>query len=269
MEKTKGKFEVFSAQGGPASGGDSFKKYLLPPIEDIESKPPKKFVIIGLSDCDLEAIIQLDEIMTRPVRDSLYWQRREQAIIVGSDDKNAKKFVEDYKEFLEETMEALLPLGSVASKWADWTKSMRQLLLDSELLANAVEWSHDHKIWDDLAIRCLGCGICTYVCPLCYCFSMEDSVGFDGVCKRCKKWDACTLPNFSKIAGGHDFRPSIKERYYNWFYHKFVRAYKEYGKSQCVGCGRCKSQCPAGIDIYEVLKIILEDYGKYLSAAKN
>jgi ferredoxin len=141
---------------------------------------------------------------------------------------------------------------------------MRQLLLDPELLANAVEWSwkNSPKIWEDLAERCLGCGICTYVCPLCHCFSIEDRVGLDDKCSRCRKWDACTLPGFAKIAGGHSFRPTIKERYYNWFYHKFVRAYKEYGKSQCVGCGRCKKYCPAQIDIQEVLKTILEDYKK-------
>jgi len=143
------------------------------------------------------------------------------------------------------------------------------LLLDSELLADAVEWSRNHKIWDELAEKCLGCGICTYVCPLCYCFSLEDKVGLDDKCSRCRKWDACTLPGFSKITGGHDFRPTLKEKYYNWFYHKFVRAYREYGKSQCVGCERCKSQCPAKIDILEVLKTILEDYGKYLSSQKS
>ncbi|MBU2109907.1 4Fe-4S dicluster domain-containing protein, partial [Patescibacteria group bacterium] len=62
------------------------------------------------------------------------------------------------------------------------------------------------------------------------------------------------------IAGGHSFRPNLKERYYNWFYHKFVRAYREYGKSQCVGCGACKHNCPAKIDIQEVLSVILRDY---------
>lgn len=144
-----------------------------------------------------------------------------------------------------------------------WSKSMRELLVDSELLKDAVEWSRDnHPIWEELRNQCLGCGVCTYVCPICHCFSTEDRVGLDGKCSRCRKWDACTLPGFAKISGGHSFRPTIKERYYNWFYHKFVRAYLEYGKPQCVGCGRCKKYCPAKIDIQEVLKRILDDYKK-------
>jgi predicted aldo/keto reductase-like oxidoreductase len=70
------------------------------------------------------------------------------------------------------------------------------------------------------------------------------------------------LPRFAKIAGGHNFHPTVKERYYNWFYHKFVRAYREYGKAQCVACGNCKKNCPAGIKIGEVLKEIVGDYKK-------
>jgi len=255
LEKLKEKFEVFDLREDKLP----FKKYFLPAEEKMFPipKPPKKFVIFGLNPVDLEALIQLDEIMSKPKEDFYYWQRRKQAIVIGIE-ADMKKLAKEYGEFFEEgnLTEAELPVSS------DWSDSMCQLLIDSELLADAIEWSHSHKIWDELAEKCLGCGICTYVCPLCYCFSLEDKVGLDNKCSRCRKWDACTLPNFSKIAGGHNFRPTLKERYYNWFYHKFVRAYREYGKSQCVGCGRCKNQCPAKIDILEVLKIILEDYKK-------
>jgi len=259
LEKLKEKFEVFDVREDKLL----FKQYFFPAEERIfpVSKPPKKFVVFGLDPLDLEALTQLDEIMSKPKEDFYYWQRRKQALVIGIE-KDMKKLAKDYGEFLEE--------GNLTeTKVSDWTNSMRQLLLDSELLANAVEWSREHKIWEELAGKCLGCGICTYVCPLCYCFSLEDKVGLDDKCSRCRKWDACTLPGFAKIAGGHDFRPTLKERYYNWFYHKFVRAYKEYGKSQCVGCERCRNQCPAKIDILEVLKIILDDYGKYLSSQKS
>ncbi len=224
-------------------GEMSFKKYFLPPSEEIlpVPKPPEKF-ILNLNKIDLEALDQLDEIMSKPKEDFYYWQRRKKAEIVP----------------LEKEEEL-----------TDWQKSMRQILLDPEVLSDAVEWSHNHKIWDELGEKCLGCGICTYVCPLCYCFSMEDKVGLDDKCSRCRKWDACTLPNFAKIAGGFSFRKTLRERYYNWFYHKFVRAYNESGKSLCVGCERCKNQCPAKIDILEVLKTILEDYGKFIQTAKS
>lgn len=143
---------------------------------------------------------------------------------------------------------------------------LRQLLLDSELVKEAVLWSRNKPIWDELAEKCLGCGICTYVCPLCYCFSTEDKKSFDGNrCGRCRKWDACTLPDFALVAGGKNFRPTLKQRYYNWYYHKFVRGYKEFGRPHCVSCGRCQKYCPAEIDIYQVLSRIVADYKKSLN----
>jgi ferredoxin len=267
IAELKKKFDFFDVRNENLP----FKKYFFPATEEIfpVPKPPKKFVIFGLDPIDLEAITQLDEIMSKPKEDFYYWQRRKQALVIGIE-KDMKKLAKDYKEFFKEQEEA--PVGNFVSlktdnkgnltetKVSDWSQSMRQILVDSELLANAVEWSKTHKIWGEITEKCLGCGICAYVCPLCYCFSLEDRISLDDKCSRCRKWDACVLPGFAKISGGHSFRPTIKERYYNWFYHKFVRAYREYGKSQCVGCGRCKNQCPAGINILEILTVILQDY---------
>lgn len=191
---------------------------------------------------------------------------------VFANTKKGNNIVLKNKYFFEEIneMEIKIEVAKVGPSptgegptFAQWSKTMRELLLDSETLKDAVEWSRDnHPIWEELRNQCLGCGICTYVCPICHCFSVEDKIGLDDKCTRCRKWDACTLPEFAKISGGHSFRPTIKERYYNWFYHKFVRGYLEYGKPQCVGCGRCKKYCPAKIDIQEVLRKILEDYKK-------
>lgn len=293
LNRLKENFEVFYTKGEKLP----FKKYFFPPNEEIFTSrdkgsintlnQTKKFVLFGLGYPELEALTQLDEIMSKPNDDYFYLKNRTLSLVIGvvkgemdaapggdvvfqkllgdkyrvwENTARGKNLVKKYKEFFEEDSgnEEVKPLSSKHP----WSASMRKLLLDSEVLADAVENSRGHKIWDELAKKCLGCGICTYVCPLCHCFSMEDSVGLDDVCRRCRKWDACTLPGFSRIAGGHTFRPTIKERYYNWFYHKFVRAYKEYGKSQCVGCGRCKRFCPAGIDIQEVLTEIIKDYKK-------
>ncbi|MEW5907920.1 MAG: 4Fe-4S dicluster domain-containing protein [Patescibacteria group bacterium] len=299
LGELRGKFDFFELKKEDTL---PFKKYFFPPIEEtlkIEKKKIKipetsvlrDFILYGLPFPALEALTQLDEIMEKPNKDYYYFQRREKSIVIGKveekidvapggdivfekikDDvykvwsvtKKGKNLIKDYLKNFEEAQEKndSLPQIPKGTSLSEWSQSMRQLLLDAELLADAVEWSRKHKIWEELAEKCLGCGICTYVCPLCYCFSIEDRIGLDGVCSRCRKWDACTLPNFSKIAGGHSFRPTLKERYYNWFYHKFVRAYREYGKSQCVGCGRCKHNCPAEIDIQEVLTKILEDYKK-------
>lgn len=259
--------------------------------------PTKEFILFGLHLPALETLTYLDEIMEKPNEDFFYWQKRDKATVIGlidnnidaapggdivlqsvhmvggqSDGKLYRVFINNKKgdnivlknnDFFEELDEDTFRIEVIEGPQYEWSKTMRELLVDSELLKDAVEWSWDnHPIWEELRNQCLGCGICTYVCPICHCFSVEDRVGLDDKCTRCRKWDACTLPGFAKISGGHSFRPTIKERYYNWFYHKFVRAYLEYGKPQCVGCGRCKKYCPAKIDIQEVLKRILEDYKK-------
>lgn len=291
-------YKVFNTKQHPPHGGMPFKKFFFPPVEETFTSEKKgslktakftdKFIVYGLNLPNLEALTYLDEIMTKPVEDYFYWQRRNNSTVIGLikegtdampggdvvfqdlGDGNFKvitrtdkgqSLVKKYKTFFAEAADSVLNTRCLTGG-DEWQKTMRDILLDPELLANAVEWSRTHPIWDEMTTTCLGCGVCTYVCPICYCFSIEDKIDLTGKCSRCRKWDACTLPDFSKIAGGHDFRPTIKERYYNWFYHKFVRGYKEYGKPQCVGCGHCKKYCPASIDILEILKTILGDYKK-------
>ncbi|MFA4890462.1 MAG: 4Fe-4S dicluster domain-containing protein [Candidatus Paceibacterota bacterium] len=259
--------------------------------------PTGEFILFGLHLPALEALTYLDEIMGGTNEDFFYFQKRNKATVIGivegemsaapggdivlqsvhivggqqdgkifrvfANTKKGNNIVLKNKDFFEEINENEIKIEPTGNPLPEWSQSMRELLLDSETLKDAVEWSRDnHPIWEELRNQCLGCGICTYVCPICHCFSVEDRVGLDDKCTRCRKWDACTLPGFAKISGGHSFRPTIKERYYNWFYHKFVRAYLEYGKPQCVGCGRCKKYCPAKIDIQEILGKILEDYRK-------
>ncbi|MBL7155306.1 MAG: 4Fe-4S dicluster domain-containing protein [Candidatus Portnoybacteria bacterium] len=267
------------------------KQYFLPPRQEIFVFDKKNQRLTALTDqknlvifCyyldQLEAMTQLDEIMKKPQPDFFYWQKRDQATLVGLIDESVE--VAPGGDIILEKINprqyrvlVLTEKGKKISKnefFKEVAKPQikkypaepnlgKKMLLDSELLAEAVAWSINHKIWDELAKKCLGCGICTYVCPLCHCFSIKDRVSLTGTeCTRCRQWDACTLPGFARIAGGHNFHPTIKERYYNWFYHKFVRAYKEYGKAQCVACGRCKEYCPAGIEIGEVLREIVMDY---------
>jgi len=270
------------------------KQYFFPPQEDlfVFNKKTKKLksldykkeiIIICHYLGQLEAMTQLDEIMEKPNPDFFYWQRREKSVLIGLIDEsidvapggdiilekiNSKQYRtlilnDKGKKIIKNKFFKEIDKPEIKNYPAEENPG-KKMLLDSELLANAVEWSKDHKIWDELAKKCLGCGICTYVCPLCHCFSIEDRVSLDdNECVRCRQWDACTLPEFAKVAGNHNFHKTIKERYYNWFYHKFVRAYKEYGKAQCVACGNCERHCPAGIKIGDVLKEIIEDYKKH------
>ena len=254
----------------------------------------KEFVLFGLSLDDLEAITCMDSIMSVPDKDYYYFRRRDRSLLIGLTDEPfdadappggdiilsksgkgsylalaiTKKGAGALKKYLPRSITAknLPRLHKERRQKQDLSMPrLRELFMDTELLKDAVKWSWRSypKLWKRLAGECLGCGICTYVCPLCHCFSMEDSIDLSGKCaSKCRKWDACTLPGFAKISGGHDFHPAIKERYYNWFYHKFVRSYLEFGRAQCVGCGRCQSECPARIDIEEILVDITERYKK-------
>ncbi|RLG16745.1 hypothetical protein DRN63_03915 [Nanoarchaeota archaeon] len=115
-------------------------------------------------------------------------------------------------------------------------------------------------LWKELVRRCLACGVCTAVCPVCCCFNIYDTINIDmKTFRRIRRWDACTFPEFSLVAGGLNFRPEIKNRIKNWFYDKFKVFPDIIGKFGCVGCGRCITYCPAKIDIRKEISKIWDE----------
>jgi len=269
------------------------KIYFLPANEELfkvtggkvqEEKSKKPFVVFGLNIKDLFAIVQLDQIMSKKPADTFYLKNRETSTLVaiaencvenppGGDLILEKVAGNEYQAtILSEKGRKIANLPVFKEKKVSLKKpspetrtKLDQMLLDGELLARAVEWSRENypEIWERLGKTCLACGICTYVCPLCYCTSTEDKISVDSsVCSRCRVWDACTLPGFAQVASGHNFRPTQKDRYFNWFYHKFVRGYKETGQVLCVACHRCQKYCPAHIDIEKVLDEVVEKFQK-------
>jgi len=124
--------------------------------------------------------------------------------------------------------------------------SIRQLLNDN----------FEHPQWGDVAKRCLACANCTMVCPTCFCATVEDRTDLEGTtATRVRRWDSCFTSDFTKIAGGN-IRLSTRTRYRQWMTHKLANWIDQFGVSGCVGCGRCITWCPVGIDITaEALKI--------------
>ena len=120
----------------------------------------------------------------------------------------------------------------------------------NELLTSNLE----HPRWDEVAKRCLTCTNCTLVCPTCFCTSVEDASDLTGErAERWRRWDSCFTMDFSYIHGG-SVRASAKSRYRQWMTHKLATWIDQFGSSGCVGCGRCITWCPVGIDITEEVR---------------
>jgi ferredoxin len=121
-----------------------------------------------------------------------------------------------------------------------------------ELLYNNLE----HPRWEEVASRCLTCGNCTQVCPTCFCTSVEDVTDLTGErAERWRRWDSCFTTDFSYIHGG-SIRATPRSRYRQWLTHKLASWQDQFDTIGCVGCGRCITWCPVGIDITEEVRAI-------------
>lgn len=108
--------------------------------------------------------------------------------------------------------------------------------------------------WDDFHRKCLGCAVCTYLCPTCHCFDIGDEA-VDVRGERVRNWDSCMFPLFTLHASGHNPRPSRKERFRQRIMHKFNYFVENNGRVACVGCGRCVENCPVNLDVRKVLEM--------------
>lgn len=130
--------------------------------------------------------------------------------------------------------------------------------LERKGLRELLQHNLEHSQWSKVAERCLNCGNCVSVCPTCFCINIEDSTDLDGKsATRLRKWTSCFTKQFSYIHGG-SVRVDAKDRYRQWITHKLSSWEDQFGTLGCVGCGRCITWCPAGIDITEESKALRE-----------
>jgi len=129
--------------------------------------------------------------------------------------------------------------------------------LDRTGLPQALYDAHEHPRWDEVASRCLACTNCTMVCPTCFCHTVEETPDLSHQqTAHTRLWDSCFTQEHGYIHG-KNIRPTIKDRYRMWLTHKLASWIDQFGMSGCVGCGRCITWCPVGIDLTEELPALL------------
>ncbi|MGI6096548.1 MAG: 4Fe-4S dicluster domain-containing protein [Dethiobacteria bacterium] len=256
-----------------------------------EITPQGPAVLFGVRPCDLKGIQLLDNVFLQEPEDSLYKQRRLETTIValtctkpdsscfctlfdidpgaapGADllaTDLGEEFVftaqSEKGESLLEAIATLLEDAEADSKAVEEVRRQAKAAvpthgLDVEGLKEKLDSMFDDPIWGTFYRRCLGCGTCTYLCPTCHCFDIQDHTrGEEGLRFRC--WDSCMFGEFTLMASGHNPRPTQKERVRNRFLHKLNYYPKNFESYACVGCGRCVRKCPVNLDMIEVIKAL-------------
>ena len=254
-------------------------------IEEVKQKIEPK-ILFGIRACDVKGIDYLDEVfLTRGYDDIAYKERRDSLAIIASACYNpgTNCFCESMGvnpteiESADVILREYGPEGYVwevkTPKGEEVTKLIADLLEDEEVklpelksflrqveyegVAEKLKDMFEHPIWDKASEPCQNCGICTYLCPTCYCFDIQvKSWGDEGYRFRC--WDSCMYREYTQMAGGHNPREASKERFRNRFLHKLQFFPERYGPSLCTGCGRCVVVCPVGINITTIIQDIKE-----------
>lgn len=154
--------------------------------------------------------------------------------------------------------EAVTPAeGAQAQTVVEQTRQQMGRSLNTTNLKEKLYQSYEHPRWNEVAQQCLSCANCTMVCPTCFCVTVEDVTDLTGQeAERARVWDSCFTNDFSYIHGG-SLRPNTRARYRQWLTHKLASWQDQFGTSGCVGCGRCITWCPVGLDITAEAKAIV------------
>jgi len=260
-----------------------------------EPPPEGRFAFIGVRACELRAIAIQDRVfLSGPYTDPRYQARREGAFLVAVNCSTAggtcfcasmgtgpkvdagfdlalteigadgdHRFVveagtSDGRDLLAELPCAAATAEEVGAAEAvvERTAAAMGREIEADGLRDLLMRNLEHPRWDEVAERCLTCGNCTMVCPTCFCTTVEDASDLEGTgTARTQRWDSCFTMDFSYIHGGN-VRASPRSRYRQWMTHKLATWHDQFGTSGCVGCGRCITWCPVGIDITEEARAI-------------
>ena len=261
-----------------------------------EAEPAPRRAFLGVRACELAAIAVQDRVLIGDkYRDSVYAEHRENTFIiavqcthaaatcfclsVGTGPKTTAGFdlliteladVGNHRFVIqagsERGAQVLAELNAKPATPADLqaveagltAASQQQRKLDTVGLKDFLYDNFENPQWDKVAARCMSCANCTMPCPTCFCTTVEDVTDVSASnAERWRRWDSCFTQSFSYIHGG-SIRTSAKARYRQWMTHKLAAWSDQFGSLGCVGCGRCVTWCPAGIDITEEVRAMRE-----------
>lgn len=267
-----------------------------------DETPAPRYALIGVRACELQAIHRMDDVyLGGSTVDADYQRRRDAAFLVAVNCGKAGNtcfcasletgpavgpgydlaltevitsgdhyFVVDAGTTRGAEVLADMPhrpatsaeIGLADAIVAETARNMGRTLEPAGLKALLYR-AFEHPRWDDVAERCLTCGNCTMVCPTCFCFTVEDTTDLTGhVAARWRRADSCFTMAFTFITSGSQ-RASAKARYRQWLTHKLATWQDQFGSLGCVGCGRCITWCPVGIDLTaEVAALRTEEIGQ-------
>jgi len=254
----------------------------------------KPQVLFGVRPCDSKALLLLDSVFDQQdYQDPYYIEKRKNMVLVGLACRNPQSTcfctsvgggpfdkegldilvteLDDNKCYVEILTEKGKQLIAEDSSFKTANKSDVQQVesvkkeaeakitakVPLEGLKEKLDGMFDSPLWDKITERCLGCAVCTYLCPTCHCFALlDEKVSSQG--QRIRNWDSCMFPIFTLEASGHNPRASNRERMRQRIMHKFNYFVENFGQTACVGCGRCLINCPVNMDIREIIETIKE-----------
>lgn len=256
-----------------------------PPGED------KERVIFGIRPCDARSLVLLNNVFdSRLYQDVYYIDKREKTTVIAlgcnrpsstcfCTSVGGAPFSQDGSDLLlidigeEYVTQVVTEKGEKLLKKHIFFKGVAEhdLLLMRHVIEKAeasvktkieaggvkekLDRMFEAPFWDSLHEKCLGCAVCTYLCPTCHCFDITDE-SLDQRGERVRIWDSCAFPLFTLEASGANPRPSGKERMRQRIMHKFKYFVDNHGVVACVGCGRCIKECPVNLDIRAVVDSI-------------